>query len=97
MKIKLLQRSLKESRYTLREIAANTGISVSTLVDWQTGRSPRDLDKLRRLSHFLGHSFHEMCFGEPDPMEARVAQEWLISQIEGGKFEIVLRLNQKKF
>lgn len=53
---KILQAVLKESRYTLREISKETGVSISTLTDWQSGRTPRDLEKLRRVAHFFGLS-----------------------------------------
>jgi transcriptional regulator with XRE-family HTH domain len=93
---KRLRIALKESRYSLREISKQTGISVSTLVDWQSGRSPRDFEKLCRLAHFLGLSLHEILFGIPDPMEARVSADWLISQIASGQFDIVLKSKNSK-
>lgn len=88
---KILQAVLKESRYTLREISTETGVSISTLTDWQSGRTPRDLEKLRRVAHFFGHSLHEILFGEPDPLEKEVPKDWLIERIENGEFEIILR------
>jgi len=87
----MLQKVLKQSRYTLREISNETGVSISTLTDWQSGRTPRDLKKLRKVAHFFGHSLHEILFGEPDPLEGHVPKEWLIEQISNGEFEIILR------
>lgn len=87
----ILQTALRECRYTLKQISKGTGVSVSTLTDWQTGRSPRDLEKLRRVAHFLGVSLHEILFGEPDALEAEVSKEWLVEEIKKGRFEIILR------
>ena len=88
---KALQKAIRESRYTLREISESTGVSISTLTDWQSGRTPRDLEKLRRVAHFFGKSFHEILFDQPDPLEGRVPTDWLVQQILKEEFEIILR------
>lgn len=88
---KLLQTLFDESRFTLREISKRTGVSVSTLTDWQSGRSPRDLKKVRNVAHFFGLTLHELLFGEPDPLEGDVSKDWIIQKIEKGEFEIIVR------
>lgn len=86
-----LSLAIKRSGMTLREISNETGISVSTLSDWQSGRLPSDPVKLRKLAHFLGLSLHEILFGVKDPLDASVSNAWLTENIEAGKFEIILR------
>lgn len=87
----VLQEAIEQSRLTLREISNRTGVSVSTLTDWQSGRLPSDPIKLRRVAHFFGLSLHEIFFGTKDPLEARVPKEWIIDELEKGSFEIILR------
>ncbi len=74
MKLKLsdsISRALRERNLTLRETSEATGISISTLSEWGSGRIPRNPAQLAKLAEFLDLSLYCLLFGCEDPRTAQ--------------------------
>jgi transcriptional regulator with XRE-family HTH domain len=69
----VLRRIMKDQKITFKKLAADSGVSLSTLKDWANGVAPRDLESVRKVSIALGVSFEYLCFGTENssqmPME----------------------------
>lgn len=44
------------------DIKTETGIPTATLADWRTGRIPRDLVKVKKLSIYLNVTLDDLLF-----------------------------------
>lgn len=49
-------------KLTYMDIKNETGIPTATLADWRTGRIPRDLVKVKKLSLFLNTTIDDLLF-----------------------------------
>lgn len=60
---KNLKRLIHQYNLDLQTISKECNIPLSTLHDWQSAPSnPKDINALRRLSHFLGVTIDELVF-----------------------------------
>lgn len=55
---------LKSRRLTLAEVSRNTGIPVSTLSEWCSGREPKLNGSLLKLCHYLGVTLDYLAEGK---------------------------------
>lgn len=53
---------MKRDKLTLNSLSDKAGIPLSTLAEWRTGRQPRDLIKLKKLSLALNVSIDDLLF-----------------------------------
>jgi len=91
---KVLSQLLVNRRLTVKEVSIATGVPASTLVEWKTNRSPRNLEQVREVARLLGVSMHFLLFGEEDRDEP--LQRILKEDLFVGTFEITLRRVQIK-
>ena len=60
-----LRRILEIRGLTIRQVSEETGIKRSTLSDWLAGSRPREIQKVYRLSKYLGVPLEELLFKGP--------------------------------
>jgi transcriptional regulator with XRE-family HTH domain len=69
MKLKLsenLSRILRDRRMTLREVSEGSGVSISTLSEWSSGRVPRSPLHVAKVAKALKVSLYSLLFGSED-------------------------------
>ena len=86
----MLKRLVKERGMSLRQLARETKISVSTLSGWSNGLSPRDLTEVRTCAIFFGVSLERLLFDEDS------AQQSSVTVFEGHLRIKIERIAQKK-
>jgi transcriptional regulator with XRE-family HTH domain len=59
-----LRRILIQKNMTAAQLCRNTGVPKTTLSEWMSGSSPRDIKKLKRVADSLGLTIDELCFGD---------------------------------
>lgn len=98
MKLKdQLKKRIKLSGITASQLSRDSGVPKQSISDWLAGRSPRNLDHLKKVADALSVSVDELCFGadetsrnETPILEALLGDEWL-----SGVFEVKLRRIKK--
>ena len=74
MKIsKVLPELLARNGVSLSHLAKETGVPKSSLFDWTTGRVPRNLNDVKKISSYFEVSLHYLLFGQEDPLVHPVA------------------------
>lgn len=63
---KTLRTLIRQRASTTGELAKEINVSPKTINDWLTGRTPRDLDAVRRCAEFFNVSVHFLLYGEED-------------------------------
>lgn len=90
--------SPSEGYYNWRtgELAREINVSPKTINDWLTGRTPRDLDAVKRCAEFFGVSVHFLLYGEDD--RRNLIEEVLEkTELHTGLYEITIRrVSQRK-
>ena len=88
-----LARYLEIRDLTAAQLARRSGVSRQTISDWLTGRSPRNIEQVKKVADVLGLTVDQLCFGPngkgstaPDNEMEQFGDEWF-----GGLFEIRLR------
>ena len=91
MKLKMnLKRVLAERDMTAAQLSRLTNVPKTTIADWLSGGSPRDLSKLKRVSEALSVTIDDLCFGDPlkhKPVDLNDYKEEIIA----GNFDVILR------
>lgn len=87
----VLTRLVKEKRMTVKELSKATGIAVSTLHEWSSGRTPRDPVQVKKVADALGVSLNKLLFDEPDLQEAVNLTQILKEDVFSGVFQIDIR------
>jgi transcriptional regulator with XRE-family HTH domain len=85
----VLSSIIEQRRLTLRELSKATGVSVSTLSEWQSGRTPKNPAQVAKVAKFLSITLYELLFGEKDSEEPLL--KILKGDLFSGTFEINLR------
>lgn len=86
---KILSALIQERRLTLKEISDATKISISTLQEWKSNRTPKDPAQVLKVANFMGVSLHHLLFGQEDRQEP--IQRILTEDFFKGTFEITVR------
>jgi transcriptional regulator with XRE-family HTH domain len=87
---KTLKTVLRQKAKTTGELARKINVSPKTINDWLTGRTPRDLDAVKRCAEYFGVSFHFLLYGEDD--RRNVIEEILEkTELHTGLYEISIR------
>lgn len=86
---KVFKALLKEKRATLQEISNATGVSTSTLHEWQNNRKPKDPAQVAKVAEFFGVTLFFFLFGKEDSNEplSKVLKEDMFH----GTFEISIK------
>ena len=93
---KTLKTLIRQNASSVNELAREINVSPKTINDWLTGRTPRDLDAVKRCAEFLEVSIHFLLYGED---ESRNLIEDILekTEIHTGLYEIsVRRVSPKK-
>lgn len=87
---KTLKTLIRRRATTTNELAREINVSPKTISDWLSGRTPRDLDAVRRCSEFFGVSVHYLLYGEED--KKNLIEEILEkTEVHTGLYEISIR------
>ena len=87
---KTLKTVLRQKAITTGELAREINVSPKTINDWLTGRTPRDLDAIRRCAEYFGVSVHFLLYGEDD--RRNLIEEILEkTELHTGLYEITVR------
>lgn len=81
-----LRRHMKDHGLKMIELSKATGISMSTLSEWTSGRMPKVSKNLLTLCDYFGVTLDEMILGRNHPGE-HVAAETLI-KLNGEEFRL---------
>ena len=92
-----LEKLMREQNLTQQDLADKAGTQRSTIANWLSNKSPRDLEAVYRLARALGVSFSELLMGvrektdEPRPSIVLPAElELDASQALSGLYQIHL-------
>ncbi len=55
---------IRLKKLTYMDVKNETGIPTATLADWRTGRIPRDLVKVKKLSLYLNTTLDDLLFSD---------------------------------
>lgn len=87
---KTLKTLIRRRATTTNELAREINVSPKTISDWLSGRTPRDLDAVRRCSEYFGVSVHFLLYGEED--KKNLIEEILEkTEVHTGLYEISIR------
>ena len=87
---KTLKTLIRQKASSVNELAREINVSPKTINDWLTGRTPRDLDAVKRCAEFLEVSIPFLLYGED---ERRNLIEDILekTEIHTGLYEISIR------
>lgn len=85
---------LHERDMTAAQLSRLTKIPKTTIADWLSGGSPRDINKLKTLSEALGLTIDELCFGEGKKKKSVTLEDYK-EEIFAGNFDVILRKVKK--
>lgn len=92
---KTLKRLIRQRGTTTGELAKKIKVPAKTISDWLTGRTPRDLDAVKRCADVLGVSVHFLLYGEDD--RRNIIDEILEkTEVHTGLYEISIRKVSKR-
>lgn len=86
---KTLKAGLEAKRMSARELSKLSGVPASTIGEWLTNRSPKNLSQLKAVSTVLGETVHYLLWGEQDANDP--VQRILKEKIFSGTFEVTLK------
>lgn len=88
---KTLKLLIKRRGITTAELAGAINTPAKTISDWLSGgRTPRDLDAVKRCAEYFNTSIHFLLFGEDDP-KGSIAAFLEKTEIHTGLYEISIR------
>lgn len=87
---KTLKTILRQKAKTTGDLAREINVSPKTIQDWLTGRTPRDLDAVRRCAEYLGVSVHFLLYGENDGHNL-IEQVLEKTELHTGLYEITIK------
>lgn len=87
---KTLKTVLRQKAKTTGDLAKEINVSPKTINDWLTGRTPRDLDAVKRCAEYLGVSVHFLLYGEDDRSNL-IEQVLEKTELHTGLYEISIR------
>ena len=85
-----LKTLIRQKASSVNDLAREINVSPKTINDWLTGRTPRDLDAVKRCSQFFDVSVHFLLYGEDD--RQNIIEDLLErTEIHSGLYEISIR------
>ncbi len=92
---KTLKTLIRQRGTTTNEVAREINVSPKTINDWLTGRTPRDLDAVKRCAQHLNVSVHYLLYGVDDG-NGSLAAILDKTEIFAGIFEITIKKVKSK-
>jgi transcriptional regulator with XRE-family HTH domain len=86
---KTLRQLVKDKDLTLKELSKRTGVSASTLSEWNNNRRPKDPVQIQKVANELGVTIHYLLFGEEDKQDA--LQKIMKEDFFTGTFEVSIK------
>jgi transcriptional regulator with XRE-family HTH domain len=84
----MLQILLKKKNMSLTGLAKQSGMPVSTLHSWTTGKKTLNLEQLKKVSLTLEVPIHDLVFGCPDPFESKDGE--ILQQVFSGDVRVTV-------
>lgn len=82
---------LKNSGLTVTELARKTGISRSSLYDWQSGAvTPKDISKIKKLAEAFGTTIDHLLYGNGLHCQRNGSRIEFEEAIKAGTYEVIL-------
>lgn len=89
---KNLNELLKIKGVSLTRLAKSTGVPITTISNWLSGQSPKNIEQLKKVADHFNVSIEELAFGKSPPTrEKNVLEDFTENEIYAGKYEVVLR------
>jgi len=81
---------IRQQGLTTAKLAKRINVSPKTISDWLTGRTPRDLDAVKRCAETFQVSVHYLLYGEDDPRNliSKILEK---TEIHTGLYEVSIR------
>lgn len=92
-----LKRLLKLNDVTAAQLSRSLSIPKSTLSEWLSGRTPKNLDHLKKVSEYFNTTVDELCFGsgiERQENKSNVIKDHQ-NEIDAGIWRVLLVKPQK--
>jgi transcriptional regulator with XRE-family HTH domain len=87
---KTLKKLIRQRGTTTSALAKEIDVPAKTISDWLSGRSPRDLDGVKRCAEALGVSVHYLLYGEED--QRNILDQILEkTEVHTGMYEVTIR------
>lgn len=87
---KTLKTVMRQQAISTAELAKEINVSPKTIADWLTGRTPRDLDAVKRCADHLKVSVHYLLYGQDD--RSSLIEDILHkTEIHSGLYEITIK------
>lgn len=89
-----IKKNCKSKKLSLTKLAQASGVPLTTLHAWTTGRISINPDQIRKVAAVLEISMHELLFDGPDPFET--ASSEILKHIFSGDVRVTLHKIEKK-
>ncbi|MCT4642768.1 MAG: helix-turn-helix domain-containing protein [Bacteriovoracaceae bacterium] len=86
----VIKHYLENRRLSLRELAAKAQIPYSTLHSWQENRTPKDIEKVKRLANTIGINVDELIFGISKKQAEKDID--INDEVFKGTFEVTIKI-----
>ena len=84
-----LQLYIDHQGLTPTTLAKKSGVARSSIQEWASGSSPKDLNKLKKVADVLQTTVDNLCFGSGIHKEGSFTQ--YEPEINAGLYEVILR------
>lgn len=88
---KNLKHILDSRGVSLSKLARATGVPVTTISNWLSGQSPKNIVQLKKVADHFKISIEELVFGTQSINKTSVLDEYVRNEIYAGVYEVVLR------
>lgn len=88
---KVLKRTLKEKRISIKELSGLSGVAVSTLHEWLNGRNPKNFIQAKKVAKALDLTLNKLLFDESDEPKAITLNQIIKEDVFSGVFEISIK------
>lgn len=92
----VLKRLMKEKKISVKALSKESGVPVSTIHEWQNGRSPRNVVQAKNVADILGISLNRLLFDEDEKHDVISLSSILKEDVFSGVFEINIKRVRNK-
>jgi transcriptional regulator with XRE-family HTH domain len=87
-----LQDLMKKQRLSVQDLARDLGVPDKTVREWvgSGGRTPRNLESIKKLADYFKISTHFILFGEEDP-KSSISSILEKTELHSGLYEITIK------
>jgi transcriptional regulator with XRE-family HTH domain len=83
---------LSQRHISASELSKEVDIPKSTISDWLSGTSPKNIDQVKKVADYFEVSIDYLCFGQTQN-QSEISE--YTDEINAGVFEVVLRRIKK--